>query len=115
MRNLTPEEEDLLDDNGEKADGGVAIEATITELADGGYGLACGSPTGANAWEPLAELFGDRLVRGWCVEYEGHKQMSGMIQIQVDGAEADAIERRNYALRPDAPSMFDGFWSFENE
>lgn len=69
MRNLTQEEIDFaLDDNGEKEEGAVAIEATVQELADLECGTCCGSH-GNKTFKALVDKgYGHRKCRGWYLE-----------------------------------------------
>ena len=133
MRKLTQKEIDVaLDDNSEADEGCVAVEATIGELALANIGTSCGH-TGNTAFSALSVMFPDnatRLVRGWLDASDN--TMCGMIHIQChepykafdkDYAEelAERISNAVYeaggggSLRPDGPSLWEGFWEFENE
>jgi len=127
MRNLTQEEIDVaLDDNGEKDEGCVAIEASIEELALKETGTSCGH-TGNIAFAALRVLFSvtspdssTRLVRGW---YDpDDNTMCGMIHIQCENETiAERISEVAYesgnggSLRPSGVSLWRGFYEFENE
>jgi hypothetical protein len=121
MRDLTGQEIDLaLDDNSEAENGCIAIEATLGELALKGTGTSCGH-LGNTAFISVALMFSDnamRLVRGWYDPKDN--TMCGMIHIQCDNEElADCISEaaggNGGSLRPDGPSLWEGFWEFENE
>lgn len=123
MRILTQEEIDLaLDDNGEFEEGCIAVEATLNELALKNTGTSCGID-GNIAFVALGCLFPDnitRLVRGW---YDSRDNtFMGMIHIQCDNENmAEKISEVAHeagnggSLRPDGPSLWEGFWEFENE
>jgi hypothetical protein len=123
MRNLTDKEIDFaLDDNGEKDEGCVAIEASIGELALKETGTSCGH-VGNTAFIALGVLFSDnatRLVRGW---YDlKDNTLCGMIHIQCEDDDlAERISETAYeigkggSLRPSGKSLWSGFYEFENE
>jgi hypothetical protein len=123
MRNLTDEEIDFaLDDNGEKDEGCIAIEASIGELALKETGTSCGH-VGNTTFIALGVLFPDnatRLVRGWYDPKDN--TMCGMIHIQCENNDvADRISEVAYnignggSLRPSGESLWPGFYEFENE
>jgi hypothetical protein len=123
MRKLTQEEIDLaLDDNGETSEGCVAVEATIGELALANIGTSCGH-IGNTTFIALGVMFPDndtRLVRGWLDSRDN--TMCGMIHIQCHDEDlAERISNTAYeaggggSLRPDGPSLWEGFWEFESE
>ena len=123
MRNLTQEEIDLaLDDNGEKDEGCIAIEASIKELASKGTGTSCGL-LGNDAFNALGKIFNDTstcMVRGW---YDSNDNtMCGMVHIQCENDDvAEMISTAAYdlgnggSLRPSGVSLWPGFYEFEVE
>jgi hypothetical protein len=115
MRPLTLEEiNQALDDNGEPDEGCIAIEISMEELVEKGTGTTCGHD-GNHCFDALPK---GRLVRGW---YDARDNtMMGMIHIQCTSAdEAEQIEElagnAEGSLRSDGPSLWEGFWEFENE
>ena len=116
MRNLTHDEIEFLDDNGEsEEDGIVAIESTIRELTAAGVGTGCGR-TGNRCFSHLT-IFGDRRCRGWYDEPV--KEVTGMFHIEVTEAEAEDISKLagevGGSLRSSGKSLWNGFMEFEIE
>jgi len=121
MRNLTQEEIDLaLDDNSESENGYIAIESNTVELALKETGTSCGHD-GNHCFMAVGLLFPElsgRFVRGWYDPKDN--TMGGMIHIQcTDEEEAELIERAAESsegnLRVNGPSLWEGFYEFENE
>jgi len=119
MRKLTQAEIDIaLDDNGEKDDGAVAIEATVGELAALGVGTCCGR-VGNKTFQVLADKgYQHRKCRGWFDEKD--KVVVGMfhIKIQTDKT-AQKVEESvcsaGGSLRHNGDSMWGGYKEFEIE
>lgn len=143
MRNLTQEEINLaLDDNGEKEEGAIAIEATVQELADLDAGTCCGT-VGNHTFKALAEKgYGHRKCRGWFLAKptpmtqeqweslqgvgtvpaadQSRPQVWGMFHIKIQTEKtAEKVERiageASGSLRYNGESNWEGFQEFEIE
>lgn len=115
MRTLA-DSEIFFDENGERENGFIPVETSITELALAHAALCCGELDN-DPFTYIAMKFTGR-VYGWF--HPTDVMMIGMIQIEcADEYRAkmmsELAEMGHGVLRPDGPSMKDGFWEFENE
>lgn len=115
FKKLCKEEVSVLEDNGESEDC-IAIESNTIELSTNGVGTFCGT-TGNQCFSNIAGSLSNRVVRGWYDE--DSNTMIGMIHIQCNGDEAEAIEKiaqeAGGSLRPNDVSEWDNFYEFESE
>lgn len=99
----------------------VAIEATVSELAELGMGTCCGR-VGNECFVTLRDNgFGDRLIRGSLFKEIdcGRVAIAGMVHIQTNARDANKIDRLaakgDGSLRFNGRSVWKGFKSFEVE